>query len=144
MLAVAYLWSRYFRHPMHASSHEEAMKPGVTSVLRANIVLFALSVAILESLCVACAIVTRQGDLIGLCIVRIAIVGAAMALYGFIRHRARLAFDDATKHAYIDWQVDSNGFATAVIDRRARHDWLVQLHIEADSNCARRAAAIAR
>src|ERR1700761_8070543 len=119
------------------------MKRNAMSALRANIVLFALSVALVAWPVVAYVMVTEEGDWMASRKVRIAIFVAAFFLSAFVKQRARLAYEQAIKQACVDSGLNANDILP-IIDSHTRHAWLVQLHIETHPACVRCTAVFAR
>lgn len=116
------------------------MKSNALCVVRANLILFAFVLMALESLCLTLGFLSGRMDLIGLPLVRLFLLATSFLISLFVKHRARLAFDHACDDANLTWRLDAQGMATPIIDSHFRSDWLVQLHIEAHPDCARRAA----
>ncbi|SAK82503.1 hypothetical protein AWB81_04127 [Caballeronia arationis] len=107
----------------------------LTSVaIRANLVLFALAVALSDAVCLIVAALLGRSDYMSLPAARIAALGGAAVIAMLVRRRARRAFDAAESSR----QLASH---EPVIASTCSQDWLVQLHIELNRSAAQSKAA---
>ncbi|SAL09538.1 hypothetical protein [Caballeronia telluris] len=107
--------------------------------IRANLVLFALAVALSDAACLLVTVLFGRPDTMSQPAARIAALGGAAALAMLVRRRARRAFDAAESSRQLAWS--ANGCDEPGIAATCREDWLVQLHIELNRGAAQGKAA---
>ncbi|MDR5813485.1 MULTISPECIES: hypothetical protein [unclassified Caballeronia] len=98
--------------------------------IRANLVLFAMSVVVTESgALIVLACVGHPGWMAAIA-TRSVILCLSGMLWRFVRHRARTAFEDARDSGQVVWQRDGVN-SRFCVSKACRSGWLVQLHREA-------------
>jgi hypothetical protein len=105
------------------------MKPSTAIALRANVVLFSTSTGIASAPFLVSAILfgLPQGGTPALPY-QICIFAGALFTMGFLRWRARLAFDAAFRAGLVE--VNEHTEFRALISPDCPQAWLVQLHVE--------------
>ncbi|MDR5757155.1 hypothetical protein [Caballeronia sp. LZ035] len=108
--------------------------------IRANVVLFAMSVMVMESAALLTLACIGHPGWMAAVATRSAILCLSGMLWRVVRRRARMAFEDARETGHVVWQRDGvNG--RFCISEACPSGWLVQLHREA-SGAEKRAGSI--
>lgn len=98
--------------------------------IRANLVLFAISVMIMESATLIVLTCIGHPGWMAAIATRSVILCLSGMLWRFVRQRARTAFDDARDSGHVVWQRDGV-HSRFCISEACPSGWLVQLHREA-------------
>jgi hypothetical protein len=98
--------------------------------IRANLVLFAMSVMVTESgALLVLALIGHPRWIAGVA-TRSILLCVSCGLWRFVRRKARMAFEDARDHGHVVWQRDGDS-GRFCISEACPSGWLVQLHGEA-------------
>jgi hypothetical protein len=116
------------------------MRHGLLARMRANCVLFALSLVIVDLLTLLILAVSRHLERFNDDIIRMMVLAISFALAIATKIQARSAFEVASSKGYVTKEPVGREDARLMVGDDCPAAWLVQLHIEscadADQHCA--------